>query len=503
MALSVTIAGNDWTPQARVETLQLNDRLNSRSRASLQVIVRAADILITQDGLSFITQSGTVLIPPSLAPIDETDSSVGAEIVINDGATVVFGGLIDSYNEEVIIDGNLLAVQRDIEAVSYDALADRRLVAASYESGTQTLFDIVDDVATNHLTGDGIDTSEVDTGGMVIPKIKFDYLPAAAVFNELASITGWAWWIDDAKKLHFKPRSETVAPFAVDEDNARDIRLTTSTDTYRNRQFIRAGVALTNSRTETFAGDGERKAFTLSFPAGAKPSAVSVDGSAKTIGIRGVETGFDFYWNAGDPVISQDDGAAVLTSANVLSVTYQGQYPILIQAQDDTQIGALAAVSGAAGIIDEITNRAAITAIDTAQTLAAGLLRRYGKIPRRVTFETDTGGLAAGQLVTITIPTHGVSGSWLIDQVSARDRFGQSLVYTVEALDGENVGGWEAFFSALSREGRVVEFRENEVIVLLRIASETVTFTDSLAVSTGAPESRVGFALVGFSEVGT
>jgi len=502
MALTVTIAGADWTPQARIETLQLNDRLNTRSRASLLVIVRAGDILTTQDGLSFITQDGLVLIPDSLASLDETDSRVGSEIIIADGATVLFGGLIDSYQEQVIIDGNLLAVQRELEAVSFDALADRRLVAATYEASGQKLFDIVDDVVTVHLAGDGLDTSEVETGGIDIPRVKFNYVSAAAVFDELANITGWAWWIDNAKKLHFKPRSSTVAPFAVDEDNARNIRLTTSTETYRNRQYIRAGVALTNPRTETFSGDGERKAFTLSYPVGAVPSAVEVDTVPKTIGIRGVETGFDFYWNLGDPVISQDDAASALTGANVLSVTYQGQYPILITAQDDSQITSLAAISGAAGIIDEITSRASVNSIETAQSLASGLLRRYGKIPRRVTFETDTPGLAAGQLLTITIPTHGVSGPWLIDQVNARDRFGRELTFTVEALDGENIGGWEAFFDAISREGRVVEFRENEVIILLRIASDAVLLTDSVTATAAAPESRVGFAIVGFSEVG-
>jgi hypothetical protein len=503
MALTVTIAGNDWTPQARIETLQINDRLNTRSRLSLTVIVRAADILVTQDGLFFITQDGTVLIPPSLAAADETSSPVGSEITIDDGTGLIFGGLIDSYSEEVITDGNLLAVQRELECVSFDALADRRLVAASYETPSQTLFDLVDDVVTNFLAGDGIDTTNVQSGGVEIPPIKFNYSTAAKVFDDLASITGWAWWIDPAKDLYFQPRSQTAAPFSIDEDNARNIRVQSHLETYRNRQYVRAGVSLTASRTETFSGDGERRAFTLAFPAGAVPTAIDVDGTPQTIGIRGVETGFDFYWNVGDPVISQDDAAARLTTANVLSVTYQGQFPILIVAQDDSQANALSAVSGTAGIIDEITSKANLNDIGTAQTLAAGLLRRYGRIPRRVTFETDTPGLKAGQLVTIDIPTHNISGPWLIDSVSARDRFGRELVYTVEALDGENIGGWENFFDALAREGRVVEFRENEVIILLRTASEAVALTDSVIATPDAPESRVGFAIVGYSEVGT
>jgi hypothetical protein len=86
--------------------------------------------------------------------------------------------------------------------------------------------------------------------------------------------------------------------------------------------------------------------------------------------------------------------------------------------------------------------------------------------------------------------------------VSAVDRNGQDLVWTIEALDGESVGGWASFFAALTGVGRQVEFRENEVVVLLRALNETVTLTDTLTANSAAPESRVGFALVGQSEVG-
>jgi len=86
--------------------------------------------------------------------------------------------------------------------------------------------------------------------------------------------------------------------------------------------------------------------------------------------------------------------------------------------------------------------------------------------------------------------------------VSSVDRNGQDLVWTIEALDGESVGGWSEFFAALTGVGRQVEFRENEVVVLLRALTDTVTLTDSLSASSAAPESRVGFALVDQSEVG-
>jgi hypothetical protein len=112
-----------------------------------------------------------------------------------------------------------------------------------------------------------------------------------------------------------------------------------------------------------------------------------------------------------------------------------------------------------------------------------------------------------------------VSGSWLVDSVSSVDRNGQDLVWTIEALDGESVGGWGEFFAALTGMARQVEFRENEVIIYLRPALEAVisgdvlttpsanasdnaSGSDSIASTSLTPENRAGFAQADLSEAG-
>lgn len=454
--------------------MRISARLNSRNRASLQLV----------------------------DPAGAYRPTIGAEVIIDDGAsTRYFGGFVDSFTEALTIAGNQASLSYDVECVSYDALCDRRLVAASYESGSQTLSTIVSHLVTNFLAGDGITTANVDTGP-IIDRLKFNYQPASRVFDELSNITGYAWWVDENKALWFKPRSGVSAPITIDSTNARRVTVNRTTETYRNKQLIRAGVDLTASRTENLTGDGTRKAFTLSYPVGAAPTTITVGGVGKTIGIRGVDTGKDWYWNLGDPVVSQDDGAAAVGAGVAIAITYQGQFPILINAQNDAAIATQAAVGGASGIYEAIDERPNLNDDAAAQDVALGLLRRYGAIPRRLSFETDTAGLKPGQLLSATFTPHAVSGSWLVDAVNAVDRNGQDLVWSVEALDGESVGGWQEFFAALSGVGRAVEFRENEVIVLLRALSETVSLTDSLTSASSAPESRVGYAIVGYSEVG-
>lgn len=467
----------------------MNARLNSRNRASFQLV-------------------------------DTTGAyrpTVGSEVIIADGATRYFGGFVDSFSETLTIDGNQTALSYEVECVSYDAIADRRLVAATYENVSQTLSTIVSDVVTNYLTSDGLTTTNVDTGP-VISKLKFNYQPASKVFDELANITGYAWWVDESKNLYFKPRSTTVAPFSISSTNARKVQVNRTTETYRNKQLIRAGVDLTTSRTENLTGDGTRKSFTLAYPVGVAPTALTVGGVSKTVGVRGVDTGKDWYYQIGDPVINQDDGAAAVGSAVAIAVTYQGQFPILINAQNDTQISSMATTSATSGVYEAIEDRPNLNDDAGASDVARGLLRRYGAIPRRLTFETDTAGLKPGQLLTATFTPHAVSGSWLIDSVSASDRNGQSLVWTVEALDGESVGGWEGFFAAIAEAARAVEFRENEVIVFLRPVTETVNCSDvlttpngntsdsatagdsSLALTNVSPENRADYATADYGE---
>jgi hypothetical protein len=516
VALTVTIAGVDATERVAVNSLRLNERLNTRSRLSLllhevpfRLTTEADEILTTEvgealeSGFAYPQVGSVITLSQKLGLLTEAEEALTTELgeQLTSETEPLFGGFVDSINEALTIDGNLESLDLELECVSYDAIADRHLVAASYEVSNQTLFDIVDDINTQFMDGEGI-TLAIGAAPPPIGPIKWNYNTVSSALDDLATITGWAWWIDAAKVLYFQPRSAIAAPFTIGPANARNVRVNRTAELYRNRQLIRAGKALTASRTETFAGDGERKAFTLSFPVGAAPTVINVDSTPQTIGIRGVQTGRDFYYNAGNPVISQDDSGTALTGAQVLSVTYQGQFPILIQSQDDGEIASQAALGGGSGIWETVDDRANLNEIDAAQQAAAGLLRRFGKIPRRVTFETDTSGLRAGQLLTMGFAPHQVSGSWLIDQVSANDRNGRELVWTVEALDGESIGGWESFFAELSRGGRVIEFRENEVVVLLRAPSQTVTLSDTATASAAAPESRVGFALVGFSEVG-
>jgi len=470
MAVTLSIAGVDRTSLLQVNTLSISDELNSRN---------TCDFVLA----------------------DETGSyrpAVGEEVIITENGTRRFAGTIDDKQEYVLPSTNTLKIR--VTCVDYNQICDRHLVARVYEN--QALGDIVHDIVAQDLAGEGITTNNVQDGP-VITKAVFNYMTVAEAFNELAELTGYAWYIDYNKDLHFFSRETNTAPFSL-SDTSNNFRYMTVRQTrgqYRNKQYIRAGQDITDLRTEQFVGDGANKTFVLAFPVAKQPT-ITVNGVSKTVGIRGVHTnGYDFYWSKGEKEITQDDAASALTSSDTLEVTYQGFFPIILVAQADQEIDDRKATEGGTGIYEAIEDDPNIDSQNLAQQRADGLLRKFGRIPRIVEFETDEGGLAAGQLISIDVTDYNLSGQFLIDSVQANDVKGQFLRYRVRALDGETLGGWPEFFKKLAQAGRKFVIRENEVLILLRRFKDAVVCSDSLTVSSGAPENRVGYLQIGFGEV--
>jgi hypothetical protein len=478
MSLTMTIAGLEMsafgTGYLQADSLTISDALNRRNTCGFDL-----------------------LGPPSARPV------IGQEVVILNGTPRAFAGFVEDFSEKRL-SGPVARLAYSVNCVDYNAIADRHHVARVYEVVGQTMGDIVIDIVTKDLAGEGITTAYVQDGPL-IEKAVFNYQTVAEAFNNLAELTGYSWYIDYNKVLHFFARETNAAPFGLSDSssNFRNLTVKRNRSQYRNKQIVRAGYDLTDSRTETFKGDGETRSWPLKFPVGVQPTAISVGGVPKTIGIGGVDSGKDFYWNKGDPLIKQDDSGTKLTSANIVSVTYQGMFPIVVTAQDDSAIAAMQAQeNGGTGVFEAVTDQPNIDSEEMATAAASGLLRKYGEIPEVVEFETDDDGLAAGQLLPINVTDHGLAGSYLIDNVRASDRDGRTLVYRVKALSGESFGGWEALFKGFAEQGRRLVIRENEVVVLLRQNTQAVTCAEALTYTSAAPERRVGHARVNYSEVG-
>ena len=228
---------------------------------------------------------------------------------------------------------------------------------------------------------------------------------------------------------------------------------------------------------------------------------------AKTVGIRGVDTGKDFYWSKFEKEITQDDSGTSLLSTDDLDVTYQGFVPIIVQALNATEISDRLAIEGGTGVYEDIVDDPSIENNELALQKVNGMLRRFGIIPEIVTFETDRAGLRSGQLLTINLPEYGLDDTYLVDNVDISDVDAKILRYRITALSGEHLGGWHEFFRKLADIGREFTINDNELLLLLRQFDELITITDAFNTTDALEDFKddpyscwlVGSAVVGKS----
>ncbi len=433
--LSVKINNVDKSANVLVNSISISDAVNERSTASL----------------SILDKTGTY------RPV------IGETVEIYDDTDLVFAGTIDDLPEEVI-EGTSILRYNNVPLVDFHQIADRKIVAEAYESKTAGY--IVTDILTKYLADEDITEGTIRTGP-TITKAVFNYLTASQCLNELSEITGFQWQINYDKSLDFFDRTTFTGTAITDTSAIKDLRVKKTRQQYRNRQYLRAGQDISTSQTRTYKGDGETQVFNVDLPIAKEPT-ITVDSVAKTVGIRGLETGYDWYWQKNDKSISQDDNGTKLTTSNTLSVVYQGYYPIIVVAEDPEEVEARKTIEGGTGYYESIEEKLSIDTKDSALEYTNGLLRRFANIEMEVEFSTFT-KYEAGQLVSVNLPKHSINENMLVSSVDLSDigAYDERLQYRVRLVSGESFGGWVNFFKKIAEKNTTFAIRENEILVKL------------------------------------
>lgn len=386
--------------------------------------------------------------------------------------TLAFSGYIDVPKEQK--PGYQPSLLHTISCIDQHWLADKRIVAAAFV-GKSCGF-MVQNLLTTILAQEGVTVGLIYDGLIPsdtlypsstlypaanvgpIPSATFVYCTVAQALDALvkeASASGipYYWQIDQFKQLWFCPYTSVVNPAVVDGTQIDQMgsppTVQRQNPTYRNTQYIVGGVAQTLPQVETRIGDGHTQAWTMGYELAAAPT-ITVDGAAKKVGVKG-STGSDFYWGPKDTIVTQDSVGTPLTSSNVLSVSYVGQYPTVIVTQNGAQISYQSRLDGTTGIVETVENDTSITSLANGLSLASQLLTRYGAQGTLLQFSTLQGGYAQGQLITVKLPMFRLNSvQMLIEEVSASDQQdGFNLWYTVKAVQGPYDTTWQDFFSSL------------------------------------------------------
>lgn len=299
--------------------------------------------------------------------------------------------------------------------------------------------------------------------GPVIHEFTANYQKPSDAFDALAKPANFYWQIDENKVAWFVAPGTLPAPWAVTGSQIllAGVGMERKNPDYRNTQFILGGSDETAPQTEQRTGDGKNTVFVMSYPLAHEPTITLDTGGgpvAQTVGIGGIDSGVDWYWNAGKNEISQDSGGTPLSDTDIFEATYVGSFPVVVLSKDDAEIAAqlLRENSIGTGIIEDVAVDASLKTRAGAFQVAAGLLVRYAQLGRRLTFTTLRGGLKPGQMLTVTLPHFNLNADLLLIESVRITHHDKRFWYEVSALEGPINSTWVQFFAAMASGAKAV-----------------------------------------------
>lgn len=378
----------------------------------------------------------------------------GQEVIIEDEDYRLFGGIIDRLEKGVPNHDTNSGFFYDITAVDYQALADRRQFFKAYE--TVDAHAIVGDILAI-LSEEGVMAGEIQNGPS-LTRVTFNGLSCAEALDKVSELSGFTWFIDESKTLYFVRRTTYDADWDV--ESGQEIlwdpapQLSIGNPEYRNVQYLQAGNAETSPITQHFKGDGVNQTFTVGFPLARVPT-IKLNGEPQTVGIKGVDiSGYDWYWNEGDPTITQDFDGTPISDTDDLSITFIGTFPLICRATQYAEITRQKLAQGfGSGRIEKTYKDSSLKSQDTATAAAVKKLLHYAVIGRSISYDTTNPGLAVGVIQHVTLPLLGLNNAeMLIHHITVS--FEPVTTYSVEACEGPVDSSWEKLFCDLTMEIR-------------------------------------------------
>lgn len=405
------------------------------------------------------------------------------------GGTLSFNGSIERTSSAVLgFDPNNKAETIDIECVDKTQTLDRRLLFQNYETPEQTAGDIALDIITR-LANEGLLPGTIEPG-VKVEKAIFPYVTYTQALRELADLSGVNWWIDSYDNVNFVEQSSYIAPFQLTEQSRpyKNFQNNSTREQLKNRYYLRAGKALTDLQTENFAGDGQRRTFTIAFPFGRLPTVLVNRGFGfieESVGIRRDGSNSKWFMDFGSNEINQNESESVLGLLHVLRINYQGLFPLIMQGDSLTSVTERKEVEdGTTGLYESLEDDQDVDTLALAVLKIQTLLRRFAKLLDTASFDTFRSGLRPGQIITINLPdSENIEGEFLITEVNESVILEKDFAwasYNVKVTSGEFVGGWLDWFRRLEERGKRFVIRENEILSLGPVTFDVVGVSDEI-----------------------
>lgn len=394
--------------------------------------------------------------------------SVGEPVVVlhlPTGATDwvrIFAGSIESTRREKVPGPGRTETFYELRCVDHARALSRRRISKKFPQGMYgSLTSILVYISENFLTPEGI--SWVDRGdpGVVIPDLEFSGTPLNEAFGTLSELTGWDWAIDYYQNFYFydRPALTVSAPVDITEETTgansevwRDLTIITDRGLYRNRQLVKASqVASTTEQTREYIVPLNTTVPFVLFWNGYLLTDAEFEGKVSAIReVRLNGTAVPFYTEP-DTAVSgwvfrnytqgslnlqyNSPTMAALPDGTVVAIdfTTNNDLPEPIFVENSAEIAARKAIEGGTGIYEDVYDAGDISDPDTLAELAQQLLARFSTMGREIPCGSDVYGFEAGQEITVSLPTRGISSAaYLIEAVTKAEISKTLLRYTLK-----------------------------------------------------------------------
>ncbi|MEQ9135763.1 MAG: hypothetical protein RLO51_11180 [Thalassobaculum sp.] len=390
--------------------------------------------------------------------------NVGEEIVITDGDTTIFAGVVLAIEQTI----NGTRPEYQVSCKDWTHYLDRRLVNERYEDTTVAA--VIEDIIDTYTTGF---TYANVNGTQAVNSIAFSRITVSECLERLADLTGYSWFVDTDKDIHFFPKNSDPAPFGLSANAGNHVwdslAVTEDLSQLRNRIYVIGGEAEANERTETYVADGDQLQFPLANKYASMP-AVTVDSVSQTVGVDFLdeEDDFDCFWSFQQKYIRFKDSTKP-AAADDVTITGTPLFPIIVNVPSVVSIDEFGEYEFK---IKDPSIRSREQAIDRAKAE----LKAYAATIEEGSFTTYRSGLQSGQVLTINAA--GISGDFLIQSVSLRMRTPSDGEWRVKIATLRTIGIID-FLQTLLRDDEITQ-DEAETLLSLLIFKDTVEVTDTL-----------------------
>lgn len=395
-----------------------------------------------------------------------------------DLSKTLFYGLINSVNSQQIGDNKIIY---QIDSVEYTSILSNRVLAFIAEE--MTAKELIQTYVLPSFVGTdlNITTNLIETG-IYIKKAIFNYESIDTILDTIISYDPNYYYKVDDTGFTFAKKNQFSSPFNIsDSSQVYDFQLNTSNENYRNSQYLKGGKGRTSLQTNELLNipDGESKNYFCKYPLANEPTIMVYNGSWQTvnsgdIGIANLDQNKKWYWSYNSNIIYQDDSETALTTSMRVKQTYYGLRNIFMHLKDNKQIDIMKDKSIISGIYDNVNVEKSIYSLESGIAYIRGLISKYAEFADKVTFNTNIDGLESGQYITITKPLFSIDSNFLIESIDLTAEM-NIYNYSISAIDGASLGGWEEFFKKLSRAGEKVEINENDFLNRLELFEEIIT----------------------------